>query len=155
MFNCNITGCQIPYCELEHNGEVITVQPQTILMLKPEGAPDGAAGLRLFCNPGQHNKALWCFETEELHIPERVEGGYRLTFLRSLVFALVQAAEGLEITGPGEGAPGLEPVASYTSAVNRLVCVPPFSDAEVEEIAGRYHRDAVELAAEVAYADQL
>lgn len=144
MFDVNINTSTTPHCELEHDGEVFTVHQQTIVFLTPKDAHKGA-GIRLFCDHGLHSKALWCFETDELHLPERVESYERLTFLRSFVFAIVRAAEGLEITGPGEVAPGLEPVASYMSAVNRLVCAPPFSDAEVEEIAGRYYADAVDL----------
>lgn len=134
----------VTYCPggvFKYHGETITVRQKAIVFLTPESDREGTPSIRLFCDLGTYSKALYDLETNELHVPERAEGGDRLTFLRSFVSAVTRGAEGLGIVEPDSGAPSFELVACYASAANEEICVPPLDEGEVVEFVDACYAD--------------
>lgn len=100
--------------------------------------------LRLFGDLLCCNKALFCFETRELHTPAVVTGNARATFISSVVSALTCAAEALGLVDPREGGPTYGYVRSIAERVNECICTPPLDRASFECTCDRAFDHAAE-----------
>ena len=100
--------------------------------------------LRLFGDLLCCNKALFCFETRELHTPAVVIGNARDTFIISVVSALTCAAEALGLVDPREGGPTFGSVCSIAERVNECICTPPLDRPSFECACNRAFDHATE-----------
>ena len=89
-------------------------------------------------------KALFCFETRELHAPSVVTGNARKTFISSVVSALTCAAEALELVDPRDGGPTYGYVRSIAERVNECICTPPLDRPSFEHACDRAFDHATE-----------
>lgn len=100
--------------------------------------------LRVFGDLLGINKALFDFETRELHTPTSVTGDARHVFVRSLIYALTCAAEALELVDPGEGGPTEAHVEHIAEIINDTICVPPLMPSEFRKACGNSYEYALE-----------
>lgn len=111
-------------------------------MLKPTTAPttvestitierEGRWTLEVFADIQGCDKALYCADARELHVPAHVGTEHAHTFILSLIYALTLFAEALGITDPAEGGPTASHVGFVAGIIAAEVCEGDFKPSAV------------------------